>query len=250
MLREARAAAGDISSKEGRSNFVTCHDLKIQRFLFEELAKALPEAAFVGEEASCRPDVGRGLVFIVDPIDGTGNFIRGMNYSAVSVALAQDGQIQLAAVYNPYTDELFWAKRGGGAYLNRRRLAPEDLPLAQGFVCMDSAPYYPHLTKATLHLTYAAMNRAADIRRLGSCSLDICSVSDGRCAVMCSLRSSPWDYAAAWLILEEAGGVVTDLEGNPPTLDRDCSILAGTPAAHREFLALAAQIKKEYRYQW
>ena len=250
MMREAHAGAGDITSKEGRSNFVTAYDVKIQQFLFAELAKAVPGAAFVGEEGEQQVPADRGLVFIIDPIDGTGNFIHGMNYSAVSVALAQDGRLMLAAVYNPYCEELFWAERGKGAFLNGRRLQMRDFPLAQGYVCMDSAPYYPDLTVPTIHLTFAAMRHSMDIRRVGSGALDISAVGAGRYVAMCSLRSAPWDYAAAWLILEEAGGVITDMEGNPPSLTQNCSVLAGTPTAHREFLAIANQIKQEYRYTW
>ena len=118
IMLDASVAESDITAKEGHANFVTVYDVAVQRFLRKELADLLPEAAFLGEEEDCQVKAGKGYTFVVDPIDGTTNFICGYQMSAVSVGLALDGEVVMGVVYNPFRDEMYWGRK-------RKRRLPE-----------------------------------------------------------------------------------------------------------------------------
>ena len=215
-----------VTAKEGHANFVTTYDKVIQEKLRENLLKLLPEAVFVGEEENIHPGINEGYAFVVDPIDGTTNFIRDYKQSCISVALLKDGVQQMGLVYNPYLDEMFTAVKGGGAYLNGARIRVSGLPVEQGIVIFGTSPYYRELNRKSFDLAYIYFQRALDIRRSGSSALDLCNIAAGRAEVFFELRLSPWDYAAGSLIVTEAGGVVTTAEGNPLRFDVPCSVMA------------------------
>ena len=167
------------------------------------------------------------------------NFVRGMHNSCISAALMQCGVITAAAVYNPYVDELFTALRGRGAYLNGRRIHTEDAPLCETVFCFGSSPYNQAKTDESFRLARIAFDHSLDLRRFASAELDLCSVGTGRAGLYFELEVSFWDYAAGSLIVEEAGGVCTDINGAPLPLDgRKTSILAGSPQAHADFRKL------------
>ena len=132
----------------------------------------------------------------------------------------------MGVVYNPYLDEMFYAQRGKGAYLNGRRISVSGNPLKNGIVIFGTSPYYEELNRASFELAYDYFKKSLDIRRSGSAALDLCSVAAGRAELFFELRLSPWDYAAASLIVEEAGGIVTTVEGGKITLGESCSVLA------------------------
>ena len=247
LIRHVHATPEDITSKEGRANYVTRYDVMVQDYLFSRLSTLLPQAAFIGEESVGQQTIGQGYAFIVDPIDGTSNFIAGYHYSCISVGLALNGQIILGVVYNPFNQEIFWAKRGHGAWKKAAyseeitRLQVIDRPIRDGLVCVATAPYYPELTEMSLLLARKLIEKGTDIRRLGSAALELCHVADGRSVLFFEMRLSPWDYAAAWLILEEAGGVITTMDGQAPNLNIKHSLIAGTPMAHAEFLLMVRE---------
>ena len=120
LIRHVHTTPEDIASKEGQANYVTRYDVMIRDYLFSHLSALLSEAAFIGEETDGAQTVGQGYAFIVDPIDGTSNFIAGFHYSCISVALALDGQIILGVVYYPFNQEMFWSQRGHGAWKKER----------------------------------------------------------------------------------------------------------------------------------
>lgn len=215
-----------VDEKAGHANFVTTYDKMVQVKLQESFAKILPEAVFVGEEEDIHASIEKGLAFIVDPIDGTTNFIKDYHTSAISVGLLKDGEQYLGAVYNPYLDELFTAVKGCGAYLNGKPIHVSKQPLSNGIVLFGTAPYYEELNKASFDMAYDYFKQALDIRRSGSAALDLCSVAAGRAELFFELRLSPWDYAAGSLIITEAGGIVTTVEDGPITFDKPCSVLA------------------------
>ncbi len=225
-----------VSSKEGVGNFVTTYDVKVQTFLREKLLAIVPDAHFVGEEDKVHDDALHGLAFIVDPIDCTANFVRGMKHSAVSVALARDGVLILGAVYNPYRDELFYAEKGKGAFLNGAPIHVSNRSLAEGVFCFGTSPYDRTLRTRTLRIAGRLMDRMQDLRRFGSAALDLTDIACGRTELGFECILQPWDYAGGAIILTEAGGCITQLDGSPITLDRPCSILSGNPIAHRTFL--------------
>ena len=243
LIRNAHTTSQDVMAKEGLANFVTTYDIAVQNFLFEQLSSLIPDATFVGEEGAHQPAIENGYAFIIDPIDGTSNFIADLATSAISVALVKDGLVQIGIVYNPFRNELYWAERGKGAYLNGSPLHVMDRTLASWLVCFDASPYHPELHDDIFLLARKIMALGTDVRRLGSGALELCYLAANRFVLTYALRQSPWDYAAAWLIAEEAGAVVTTMEGTTPSLHGPSSILAGNPTSYREFMDLVNSSK-------
>ena len=230
IILSAHSSAGVYDAKPGKSNFVTKYDLEVQKMLMEEFAKLLPEAGFVGEEGNCDICAG-GLRFIVDPIDGTTNFMHNYQKSAISAGLADGDRILLGAVYNPYSNEMFHAESGAGAFLNGAAISTASRQLKDGLVCFGTSPYYADRADATFEMAKNMFLNARDIRRSGSAALDLCDVACGRCDLFFEHILSPWDYAAAALIIQEAGGVITTMDGATVDFRGACSILAGSKSA-------------------
>lgn len=238
ILLSAHDLRNAVSEKEGVGNFVTTYDVKVQNFLREKLLTAVPQAHFVGEEDTVHDDALHGLAFIVDPIDCTANFVRSWNHSAVSIALAQDGELVLGVVYNPYRDEMFSAQKGKGAFLGGRPIRVSARTMDRGVFCFGTSPYDRALRARTFRIAARLMDRMQDLRRFGSAALDLTDIACGRAELGFECILQPWDYAAGALILQEAGGRISQLDGSPITLDRPCSILSGNPLVHDAFLAL------------
>ena len=215
-----------IDIKSGVADLVTEYDKKIQEQLEIGLKKILPEAKFIGEEGSSDKLSDDGYAFIVDPIDGTTNFVKDYHISAISVALLKGKEVVAGVVYNPYLDETFSAIKGQGAFLNGKKISVSSQPLDKALVLFGSAPYDKHLFKETLEILSEYFYKALDIRRCGSAALDLCSVACGRAELYFELVVSPWDFAAGKLLVEEAGGVVTTLDGSPLSFEGKTSIIA------------------------
>ncbi len=226
IILHASRSSAMVDEKAGHANFVTTYDRQVQEELKSRLASVLPEAAFVGEEEDTHASISEGYAFIVDPIDGTTNFIKDYHASAISVGLAKDGQSYIGVVYNPYLDELFMAQRGCGAYLNGCPIHVSDQPLEKGIVIFGTSPYYEELAERSFRMAYAYFRKSMDVRRSGSSALDLCNVAAGRAELFFELKLSPWDYAAGSLIVTEAGGAVMTAEGGQLRLDEPCSVMA------------------------
>lgn len=227
------------NDKSGSRDVVTEFDAKVQVMMQTELKKEIPDAEFFCEELGqqSRPDVGK--TFVIDPIDGTMNFYKGFKRSCISAAYAEDGDVKVGAIYNPYTDEMFCAVKGEGAWLNGKLFIMSDTPLKDSVVCMGTSPYYPELWDKTFSTARAVMEKSLDIRREGSAALDLCSAAAGRAGLYFEMRLSLWDYAAGMLIVKEAGGMVKDMEGNELPFDGSkTSIAAGSRAAVTEFIEI------------
>jgi myo-inositol-1(or 4)-monophosphatase len=237
MLKAHNIQSG-IESKEGRANFVTKYDVEVQNYLFQELHKLYPSATFIGEEEEQKGNIPGEYCFIIDPIDGTTNFIFDYKHSAISVGMLHDGQIVAGVVYNPYLNELFYAEKGKGSYLNDRPLHMKNLQLRDGIVGFGTCPYYREKADETFFIARKLYDRALDLRRSGSAALDICYVAANRFVLYYELLLSPWDYAAASLILTEAGGSISTLDKNELTFTAGCSVIAATPSAHEEYFQL------------
>ena len=226
LIRNAQRSEEMIDEKTGHANFVTTYDRMVQEELQKRLLNILPEAVLVGEEEDIHASIEKGFAFIVDPIDGTTNFIKDYHTSAISVGLTKDAEPYMGVVYNPYLDEMYAAQKGKGAYCNGRPIHVSKEPLSKGIVIFGTAPYYKELNELSFRMAYEYFQKALDIRRSGSAALDLCCIAAGRAELFFELRLSPWDYAAASLIVTEAGGVVTTCEGEPITLDAPCSVKA------------------------
>lgn len=235
---------GNVSAKPGTTNFVTVYDVAVQNFLIEHFSALLPDAVFFAEEKDNDADdaLHAPFCFIIDPIDGTTNFIHNYRLSSISVALLSHGEVIFGAVYNPFNGELFHALRGSGAYLNERPIHVADRPLDVAVVAMGTVPYYRDtLGENTFAFARDLYFRGGDMRRLGSAALDMCGLAAGRNDVFCELMLSPWDYAAATLIVSEAGGYLTCTDGSPLRFDRPCPVLGGTPRLWDELLQMASK---------
>ena len=226
IIRSARDIGAATHEKTSPADLVTDYDLAVEALLRERLLGLLPGAVFYGEEEAERADPTRGWAFIVDPIDGTTNFVRGIRMSAVSVAAALDGEVRCAVVYDPAGEELFSAALGAGAFRNGRPIHVSTRPLDHGIFLMGTATYCRELLRPTLRLTERLMARSCDFRRMGAASLDLCYVACGRAELYFEYSLCPWDHAAGALILKEAGGLASDLEGRPLPLDRRTSLWA------------------------
>ena len=238
-MLKAKLTPEGIHRKPGKANFVTDFDFENQRYLFGELRKIVPGATFFGEEDTEGNQQNRlgEDTFIIDPIDGTTNFMFGYNYSCVSVGYAHKGQLQAGWVYNPYLDEMYSAVKGQGSFCNGHALEIEDRPLSEGVTGFGCAGSRAHL-ETLFDLLKVFAQRCLSLRDGGSAALDMCRVAAGGNVLYYERSLFPYDYAAATIIIEEAGGRVLRANGEPIRLDASGSIVAGTPAAVEEALAI------------
>lgn len=237
IILSAHNQESSITVKEGKKNFVTKYDVAVQEFLFNELGKAFPEAEFVGEEGENDFSMD-GLRFIIDPIDGTTNFMQDYRCSCISVALCTGNDVIAGVVYNPYTDEIFSAEKGKGAFLNGERINVSERPLSDGLALFGTSPYHPENTDETFALLRKVFDFSRDIRRSGSAAYDICMVACGRCEVFFEKCLQPWDIAAGTLILKEAGGTVSNYEGKEISFSAPNDVIFANPKAYDEFMTL------------
>jgi myo-inositol-1(or 4)-monophosphatase len=232
-------------SLKGPRNFVTAADRRAEEIVRGELAKARPDYGFLGEEGGARAGADKSHRWIVDPLDGTTNFLHGIPHFAVSIALERNGTIVAALTYNPANDELFVAERGKGAFLNDRRIrVAARQRLAEAVVACG----LPHYGRGDLALgryeIAAAQQHYAGLRRFGAATLDLAWVAAGRFDAFWERDLSPWDLAAGMLLVREAGGFVTDLDGGDAVLTKG-HVAAGNDTMHRELLRLIKEAGKE-----
>ena len=195
-----------VAEKGSASNLVTTADTGVQATLKDKLRQLLPQAAFLGEESD---DGGNeALMWVVDPIDGTSNFVRGMCLSAISVALVEAGEEVLGVVYNPFTEDLFSAVKGQGAYLNGTRLRVSGRDLAHSLFFTAFSVYEKQFAPQCMEVLQRLYPRIDDFRRIVTASLALCYLAARRAELYFEIRLFPWDWSAAAVILREAGGVI------------------------------------------
>lgn len=230
----------EICEKSGDANYVTVFDVKVQNYLISEIKAILPDAVFMAEEKENDPAVLQGEhCFIIDPIDGTTNFIRNYRQSSISVAMVSRGEAVLGIVYNPYLDELFSAIAGGGAFMNGEKISVSDRALSESIIGFGTSPYYKEeLGRKTFDSLFSIFMRCADVRRTGSAAIDLANVAAGRIDGFFEMRLSPWDIAAGYILIKEAGGVMTDASGNDIDLSAPTSVVAGSVYVHKDILSL------------
>ncbi len=237
-------------SLKGPRNFVTAADRRAEETVREELAKARPDYGFLGEEGGAHAGADKSHRWIVDPLDGTTNFLHGIPHFAVSIALERSGAIVAGLVYNPANDELFVAERGKGAYLNVKRIrVAARVRLAEAVVACG-LPHYGRggdlaLARAEIAV---AQREFAGLRRYGAAALDLAWIAAGRLDAYWERDLSPWDLAAGSLLVREAGGFVSDLDGGDAIFAKR-QIAAGNDTMHRELLRLLKEAGKEAEKQ-
>ncbi len=234
----AAGAAHDFKLK-GHGDYVTAVDTGVQNFLQEKLSALYPDIQFMGEEKNNDDIDFSGRVWILDPIDGTANLVRDFDQSAVSLALVENGVLLIGVVYNPFSDELYAAERGKGATLNGRPIHVTDAArVADSLIAVGTCPYHKDMGKEIFTALYNVWSVAEDIRRMGAAALDLCHVAAGRADGMFEHILNPWDFAAGVLLIEEAGGRVTDMNGAPLRFDRAAPVLASNGKIHKELQTL------------
>jgi myo-inositol-1(or 4)-monophosphatase len=247
MIAAARKAAralkrdfGEVEklqvSLKGPANFVTAADRRAEETLYAELSKARPGYGFLGEEGGSREGADKTHRWIVDPLDGTTNFLHGIPQFAISIALEREGAIVAGLVYNPVTEELFIAEKGKGAFLNdqRIRVAGRKRLADSVFACG-----LPHLGRGDIALaqreTSALQGQVAGLRRFGAAALDLAWVAAGRLDGYWERDLKPWDMAAGLILVREAGGFISDCDGGSDVF-ASLSIAAGNETILKELV--------------
>lgn len=229
-------AAAHIKEK-GLSDYVTEVDMKVQKTLYEKLFNLYPDIQFMGEEKENNDIDFEKPVWILDPVDGTTNLIHRFPGSCISLGLAFQKEVLAGIVYNPYYDELFFARKGHGAFLNGAPIHVHPAPLlSESLISAGTSPYRHDLTDSVFRQIQNVFLRAQDIRRIGSAAIELCYVACGRTDAYFELILKPWDFAAGMIILLEAGGKVTDYSGAPVSPEHSVSMLATNGRIHEELL--------------
>ncbi len=232
----------EVYQKEGHANFVTQADMDVQAYLLTELHKAVPEAAFFAEEKE-NEALTEGLTFVIDPIDGTTNFMRGRRCSSISVALLRDKQPIIGAILNPYANELFFAEKGKGAFLNGKPIHVSDQGFENALVSIGTSPYDAELAKKTMRAAEKFLLAAGDLRRTGSAAIDLCDVACGRSDIFWELKLSPWDFAAGALLITEAGGIIGCPGKGSLAFGQRTPVLAANPLCFNQAEALLTSVQ-------
>ena len=228
-----------LHEKSCHRDVVTEYDSRVQALLVERLKEAVPDARFCCEESNMQDDLHAEHVFVIDPIDGTMNFVKNFNHSCISIGYLHNGVPTAAAVYDPYMDEMFSAIKGEGAWLNGTPIRAAETPLSENVFSMGTSPYIPESTDESFRLARIAYDASLDLRRGASAELDLAYVAAGRSGLFFELSLSFWDYAAGMLLVEEAGGKCTSLDFSPLPLDgRKSSVLAGGRQCYDDFAKL------------
>ena len=229
IIRSAHGTELGVENKEGRANFVTRYDTMVQEFLTGRLREIIPDARFLGEESGMDrfvPGDEEGYLFVIDPIDGTTNFIHNMHPHVTSIGLFKDGQPWAGVVYAPVTDQLFSAQRGCGAYENGRRIHSSVQGLSENIMLTGTSGFSMNAFAVSQKLTTAFQERCQGYRSTGSAEYNLCMVASGRAGGYCEMKLGLWDFAAGSVILEEAGGRITDYHGNPLSYREESGIIA------------------------
>jgi myo-inositol-1(or 4)-monophosphatase len=214
-------------ARKAPADFVSAADLKAEQTLFEALEKARPGYSFLGEERGLIEGSDKTHTWIVDPLDGTTNFLHAIPHFAINVALQREGVIVAAVTYNPVSNELFWAEKGKGCFLNDKRLRVAARTRLDESVVATGIPYLGHGQHARfLKELHQIGQRVAGVRRFGSAALDLAYVAAGRYDGYWERDLKSWDLAAGLLLVTEAGGKVTDADGGEDMLTTG-SICAG-----------------------
>ena len=208
-------------SKKGAADFVSAADLKAEQAIFESLQKSRPGYGFLGEERGMIEGTDKTHTWIVDPLDGTTNFLHAIPHFAINIALQREGVVVAAVTFNPITNELFWAEKGKGCFVNDKRLRVAGRKHLDESVLGTGIPFLGHGQHARfLKELHQISQRVAGVRRFGAASLDLAYVAAGRLDGFWERDLKPWDIAAGLLMIQEAGGKVTDMDGGEDMLTK------------------------------
>ncbi len=222
-----RRVGADQIQVKAPQDFVTEVDFAVQQTICDALKESWPEIQFMGEERDNSDIDFSRPYWVLDPVDGTTNLIHNFHHSVISLALVIHHEPQFGVVYNPYYDEEFTAVLGGGAYLNGQPIHVSTVPsLSQALVFVGTAPYRRNEMDENFQRIQRVYLAGHDVRRFGCTALELCYLACGRADGYFEFGTKPWDIAAGWLILREAGGEAVSVDGSRPPLDRESAIVA------------------------
>lgn len=224
-----------VTQKGNASDWVTSADIAVQEFLVEGLRKILPGSAFIGEEGDEKECIGENI-WVIDPIDGTSNFIRDMGLSVISVGLVKNKKPYLGVVYLPYRDEMFWAERGKGAFMNNQPIHVSDRDFAHSHLCSAMSLYDKRFAKPCFNVIERVYYQSDDLRRLGTAALEMVYLAAGRVELYFEIRICPWDAAAAAIIVQEAGGYIEYMFHDELPLDQRFGVIGANTKENFEKL--------------
>lgn len=228
LFADRNAAAH--TREKGVADYVTEVDFAVQQFIRRRLEELYPEVQFLSEEKSNEEIDKDGLVWVLDPVDGTTNLIHDYRASVISLALMQKGSVVLGMIYNPYTDELFSAQKGKGSYCNGQKIEVSGAKtMEKCLISIGTSPYYKEMAEKNFKVFQAIFKDCQDIRRSGSAALDLAYVACGRIEAYFERNLKIWDYAAGMLLVRESGGQVTDYRGNDADTEMISNITAANP---------------------
>jgi len=226
-------------SKKGPGDFVTNSDKRTEKIIINELSLARPDYSFLAEESGAS---GKSTEFkwIIDPIDGTTNFLHGVPYFAISIGLEKNKEIICGMIFNPITNEMFYAEKGKGAYLNNSRIRVSSRKNIDECVLLTGGPILSYKNKEIFFKEYESVSRkVAATRKFGSSALDLAYLASGRCDGVWERNLNYWDIAAGIIIVKEAGGTVTDFKGGDKYIE-DGNLLATNSKIDKDLIALLA----------
>lgn len=240
IFKDRLDSCGSIM-KKGAANYVTEIDYRVQDYLVRELNRMMPGCNIITEETEDNIFKFDKPTWIIDPVDGTTNLMYGYNHSAISMALIDNSVLKAAFIYNPFSEELFHAALGEGAYLNGNRIKASCRDsLQECLVAFGTTPYDRKNAHKTFEITEKVFMECCEIRRSGAASLDLAYVAAGRIDAFYEMCLQPWDYAAGILIVAEAGGIATNWNGDSLDVRKPESVLATNGRIHNTMLAMLA----------
>jgi myo-inositol-1(or 4)-monophosphatase len=225
-----------LSTQKGVNDFVTNIDKESESIIIDIIKNAYPDHAIIAEENGLIEGKDKDVQWIIDPLDGTTNFMKGFPHFAVSIAVRLKGRAEVACVYDPMLNELFTAQRGGGAQLNNSRIRIQGIKDLQGVILATGFPFKLKQHSAPyLNIVSSLFTECADFRRTGSAALDLCYVAANRVDGYFELGLKPWDMAAGELIAKEAGAIITDFSGGTNYM-KSGNIVASSPRGTKSLL--------------
>lgn len=228
--------SSDVSEK-GQFDYVTRADIEISNFLHKRLKEEYPDTGFFSEEE--KESEKGDKYWILDPIDGTTNFMHGLSMSAISLGYCADGEVVAGIIYIPYTKELFWAEKGKGAFLNGKQIyCTKNAELFDCLGILELNAYFKNDVKSALSHSEKIYLNCQDIRTFGSVAVDLAYIACGRADVFLGRYLKPWDFAAGMIIISEAGGKLSGLSAEADINELNQHIVATNGYVHQKFLKL------------
>lgn len=238
IVREAAALMTrdfTVQSKGTIANQVTSSDVAVENFLKESLSRILPGSGFIAEESD-HDGTDTEYTWIIDPIDGTANYVRDLANSGISVGLYKNMQPYIGVVYNPYRNELFSARKGAGAFCNGKPIHVSERDFSHSFICASLSCYYKEQAHASAKVLEKVFTECADFRRFGAASVELTALAAGRVEMFFEMSLAPWDHAASRVIIEEAGGCVSSVYADDISYAGQISFIAANSAENLEKL--------------